>query len=151
MKYKSSLTKEIKLAILLLLLFWVINILVIINSNGIKDAIIASLLIFGFAIVFVSALVRGIYIVIENNSVKYVHMFLLKKTLEIVKINEIQKGSIKGVFKALLLIYTENGKVKHMKISLLTFKKETLKQFVSDLKKQNPQINIAQSASEFIS
>lgn len=151
MKYKSSLTKQIILTIIILFMFWVINFLVIINSNGVKDAIIFSSLMIAFAIVFVSAFVKGIYITIENNIVKYVHMFVLRKSVEIGKINKIQKSLMSGLYTSLSLVYEENGKVKDIKIATLTFKKDTLKQFISDLKKQNPQIEVDQSANEFIS
>lgn len=150
MKFKSSLTKEIKLSIFLLLLFLVINISPIINSNGIEDIIIPSLLMVVFIILYVVMLVNGNYLVIEKNSVKHVRMFALRKILEIEKINKIQKGSIGGLYKSLSLIYEENGNVKYLKIALVTFNKDTIKQFVSELIKQNPRIVVDQSASEFM-
>ncbi len=151
MKYKSSLTKPITFAIIILLLFWVVNFWVIINSNDMKDAIVFSALMFGFLIVFVSVLVKGIYVIIENNSVKYVHMFVLRKAVEIAKINKIQKSLIGGFYNSLSLIYEENGKIKDIKIITLTFRKDILKKFVSDLKIQNPGMVIDQSVNEFIS
>ncbi len=48
------------------------------------------------------------------------------------------------------LEYDENGKTKDIKIGVLSFKKDTLKQFVSDLKNQNPKIEIDQSVSESV-
>ncbi len=151
MKYKSNITKQIKLSILLLLLFWVVNFIAIINSNGYKDAIVFSSLMLGFIIVFVLAFVKGIYIVVKNNNVEYVHMFVLRKVVEISKIIKIQKGMIGGLYTSLLLVYEDGGKLKDIKIVTLTFKEDTLKQFVSDLKIQNPHISIDQSADEFIS
>jgi hypothetical protein len=151
MKYTSSLTKGIKLATLLLLLFWVVNSLVIINSNGIRDAMVFSLLMFGFVIAFILVFVSGIYITVANNNVKYVHMFLLRTVVEIGKIHKLEKSLMGGLYKSLSLIYEDNGKVKDIKISTLTFNNDTLKQFVSDLKKQNPQIDVDQSATDLIS
>lgn len=136
---------------LLLLLFWVGNILAILNSSGIKDAIVFSVLMIIFAVVFISAFVKGVYIVVENNSVKYVHMFLLKKEAEITKINKIQKTIMGGMYNSLSLIYEDNEGIKDIKISVLSFKKDVLKQLLADLKIQNPHIEIDQSVNEFIS
>ena len=147
MKYKSSLTREIKLAIILLILFWIINFFVIKNSNGIKDTVMFSLLMLCFITVFTLAFAKGIYIAIENSNVKYVSMFVLRKSVNIRKINRIQKGLMGGIYKTLLLMYEDNGKIDDMKIATLTFKKETLKQFESDLKNQNPNITIDQAVN----
>ena len=151
MKYKSSFNKEIKITILLLSLFWVVNFLAIINSNGIKDVLAFSVFMLIFAVTYISFLVKGIYIVVENNSVKYIHMFFLRREVEITKINKIQTGTMGGFYKSLSLIYEGNGEVNDIKIGTLTFKKDTLKQFVMDLTKQNPQIDLDESAMEIIS
>lgn len=148
MKYQSNATKGIKLAIILLFLFWVANFFVIINTNGIKDATVFSVIMIVFAIVFISLFLKGIYIVIEANNVKYVHMFLLRKLMPIEEIRKIQKGSMGGTYTSLSLIGEKNGDAKEIKISTVSFKKETLKQFVVDLKKQNPQIEIDKSVDK---
>jgi len=150
MKYKSSLTKSIKLTILILLLFWIVNFLAIINSNGIKDALVFSIFMLCFAIIFVSAFVKGVFLVIENNRVKYVHMFILRKIVEIGQISKIQKGLMGGLYNSLSLVYKDNEKLKDIKITTLTFSKNTLKRFISDLKNKNPKIEIDQSINEFL-
>jgi hypothetical protein len=149
MKYQSSITKAIKLTVVVLFLFWLINTLVIINTNGIKDTVVSSVLMFIFAIVFISAFVKGIYVVIENNSLKYVHMFVLRKSIPVEKIKKIQKSLMGGMYTSLSLI-SDGDNIKEIKIVTITFKKDTLKRFVSDLKRQNPQIEIDQSVNEFI-
>lgn len=151
MIYKSSCTREIKLTILFLFLFWLINTMVIINSNGIQDAIVSSVLMIIFAFVFVSAFVKGIYVVMENNYIKYVHMFLLRKTVDMGKITKIQMDLMGGLYKSISLVYLENGKEKKVKISAITFKKNILKQFISDLKNQNNNIEIDESVDKFLS
>ena len=147
MEYKSSFTTPIISAIIILFLFWLINFLVIIKSNGIGDVIAFSSLMVIFAVVFISFLVRGIYIVVENNNVKYVHMFFLRREVEIAKINKIKKSIMSGMYSSLSLLYQDNGKAKDIKISTFSFKNDTLKQFLSDLKTQNPKIEIDQSIS----
>ncbi|MFA6105427.1 MAG: hypothetical protein WC725_02390 [Patescibacteria group bacterium] len=91
MKYKSSLTNEIKITIIVLLLFWVINISVITNTNGVRDALGFSLLMFGFAVAYILALTKGAYLIIENNGVKYVHLFVIRRIVEIKKIVKYKK------------------------------------------------------------
>lgn len=151
MKYNSSFTKPIKLTILILFLFWAINTLVIINTNGIRDAVISSIFMLAFAIFFVSAFVKGIYVVVENDTVKYVHMWILRKRIEIGRISKIQKSLMGGMYSSLSLIYEDNGKPADIKIGTITFKKENLKQFILDLRRQNPKIDLDQSVNELIS
>ena len=149
MKYKASFTKGIYLAIIIIILYLVIT--VMLGSNSVSDLIQISVPVIIFGIVYILALTMGTHIVIENNSVKNYLMFLPKGTAEINTIKKIQSGSIGGIFKALILAYEENGKAKAMNISILNLKKNTLKQFVSDLRKQNPQISIDQSVNELTS
>jgi len=151
MKYKSSLTGEMKLAILFLFLFWLINTLVIISSNGIRDAVESSVLMIIFAVVFVLAFVKGIYVVMENAYIKNVHMFFLKETANIEKITKVQMGLMGGLYKSILLVYSENGREKNVKIGITTFKKDILKQLISDLKNQNNNIEIDESVNKFFS
>ena len=145
MKYKSSFTKPIIIATILLLLFWAVNFMVIVSSNGIKEATVFSVFMLIFAFAFILVFVKGIYLSLENNTVKYVHMFLIKKGIEVQKIHKIQKGSMAGLYSSLSLVYEESGQIKDMKIITIIFKQDTLKQFVSDLKTQNPKIEIDQS------
>ncbi len=148
MKYKSNVTKQIKLSILFLILFWIVNFIAITNNNGYKDALVFSLFMLAFTVVFILTFVRGIYLVIENNEVKYVHMFLLRKNVEISKISTIKKAFMGGLYTSLSLGYEDNGKEKEMKIATLSFKNNTLKQFVSDLKNQKQSINVDPLISE---
>ena len=150
MKYKSNITKEIKITISVLLLYWLFSVLISLKNNGIGDIAIMSVFILGFSVIFISAFVNGTYLVIENNSVTYVLMYVLKEKAEISKLQKIQKGSIGGVFKSLLLTYEDNGEVKDIKISLISFKKDTLKKIVSDLKMKSPHINVDESANELM-
>ncbi len=150
MKYKSHLTNGIKVGIVIILLFWVANIMAIITTVSIADAIIFSSLLLVFATFYILALVKGIYLVIENNRVKYIHMFLRKRMVEIGKINKIQKDLYWG-YPSLSLIYEEDGKLKDIKILTSTFKKDTLKQFVFDLKNQNPGIDIDKAVNDLVS
>ena len=59
-------------------------------------------------------------------------MFLWKQNVEIANIKKIQKGSMGGLYSALVVLYEENGKPKELKISTITFKKGTWAKFVSD-------------------
>jgi|SRR5581483_2038217 len=145
MKYKSGFTTPIISAIIILFLFWLINFLVILKSNGTGDVITFSLLMIAFAIVFISFLVKGIYVVVENNKVRYVHMFFLKKEIEIIKINSIKKSLVSGIYNSLSLVYEDGGEAKDIKISTFSFKNDTLKQLISDLKTRNPKIEVDQS------
>jgi len=78
-------------------------------------------------------------------------MFLRREIFEIGKIKKIQMGLMGGLYKSLLLIYSENGSEKNVKIITATFKKDTLKQFILDLKKQNYNIEIEESVDKFLS
>lgn len=151
MKYKSSFTQPVKLSIFLLLLFWAVNCLVITNSNGLHDALVFSALMLAFTTIFVLAMVKGTNIVVENNSVTYSQMSVLRTTMDIGKINKIQKDLMGGLYKSLSLVSEENGKSKNIKISTVTFKNETLKLFVADLTKQNPKIFVDSSVDELLS
>lgn len=150
MKYKSSFTKGIKLAVLILLLFWLVNTFVTINSNGIKDVIVSSTFMLVFIAIFILAFTKATYIVVKNKSIKYVRMFILRNSVEIEKINKIQKDIAGGLYTSLLLAYKDGGKLKNIKIVTLTFKNDTLRQFVSDLKNRNPQIEVDESVNELI-
>jgi hypothetical protein len=150
MKYKSNITKPIKLSILLLLLFWVVNFIAIISSNGYKDAIVFSMFMLVFMIIFISAFVKGTYIVLKDKKVEYVHMFALRKLIEISKITKIQKGMVSGFYTSLSLVYEDGGKLKDIKIITLTFKNDTLRQFVSDLKNQNSNLDVDSSVNELL-
>jgi hypothetical protein len=54
------------------------------------------------------------------------------------------------MYKSLILVYEDDGKTNYLKIIALTFKKETLKQFIFDLIKENPQIIVDQSINEIV-
>lgn len=149
MRYKSSLTKEVKLSILIIFFFWVFNIWFSSGSNSIGSIIEISLLILIFTTVFIYALIGATYVLIEDNKVKYIHMFLRRGAPEIRMINGIRIGLIGGVYKSLLLVYSENEIEKEMKIGITTFKKNTLKQLILDLKSQNNNIEIDKSVDEF--
>src|SRR3989338_6675057 len=119
MKYKASFTKGINTAIAIIVLYLVITILL--GSNSVSDLILISVPVIIFGIVYIAALTKGTYVVIENNSIKNYLMFLPKGTVEIRTINKIQSGSIGGIYKALTLAYNENGKAKTINISTLNF------------------------------
>lgn len=143
MKYQASFTKGINTAIAIIVLYLVIVILL--GSKSVSDLILISVPVILFGIIYIAALTKGTYVVIENGGVKNYLMFLPKGTAEINTIKKIQNGSLGGIYKALVLAYEENGKLKAINISTLNFKKDTLKRFVSDLKNQNPKIDIDQS------
>lgn len=146
-KYSSSITGEVKFFIVSFLSFWMFMTLVSIDSNGIGSTVSLSIFLFVFVTVLSYALVKYTYLTVDNNKVKYVHTFVQREELEINQIKKIQKGIIGGLFKFLLLTYEIHGKTKQMKISPLTFKKETLKQFILELKRKNPQIDLDQSVN----
>jgi hypothetical protein len=150
MKYKSSFTNEIKIAVMVLVSYWLVNTWVASSNNNLSDTISLSVAILLLALAFLMALTKFTYLVIEDSQVKYVPMFFQRGRLEISKVQTIQKGVIGGLFKFLFLTYEDSGKVKRMKVSPITFKKDTLKQFVSDLKTKNPQVVIDSSTNELI-
>lgn len=151
MKYKSNLTKPIKMMFPFFFLFWVGNFFAILNSNGIQDTIGFSVFMCIFIFLYTFFLIRGIYIIVEDNNVRYVHMFTMRKTVEIGKIKKIKKGKFWGYYSALSLVCEDGGSTKEVNIGVLTFKKSTLKQFVSDLKAKNSNIVVDKSVNELVS
>ncbi len=135
MKYKSSMTGEVWSAIIILLIYLLVNTWTSLESNGARYTVFFSACIFLVAVIIIFSLVRGTYLVVENGMVKYVHTFLQREKLEIANVSTIQKGIIGGIFSFMFLTYEDRGKIRHMRISPLTFKKTTLKQFVSEIKK----------------
>jgi len=140
MKYKASFTKGINSAIVIIVLYLVIVILL--GGNSVSDLIMISVPVIIFGVVYIAALTKGTYVVIENNRIKNYLMFIRKGTADIKTIKRIQRGSIGGMYKALVLAYNDSGKTKTISISILNFKRDTLRQLIFDLRKQNPNIGL---------
>ncbi|MEK7113316.1 MAG: hypothetical protein AAB873_00645 [Patescibacteria group bacterium] len=147
-EYQSSLTGEVKFATGFFVFYWLFTTLISIENNGIRSSLGVSIFVLIFAILFVYALIKFTYLIIDDGKIKYVHMFLQRNELDINIITKIQMGTVGGVFKFLFLTYEINGKTKHLKISPITFKKETIQSFILYLKNLNQKMDIDKSAED---
>lgn len=144
-RFISSITGEVKFFVAFLMFFWGFMTLVSLDSNGLKSTINMSAVILLSVLVVAYALVRYTYLTIDEQKVKYVHTLVQRSEVDISQIKKIQRGTVAGVFKFLLLTYNVDGRVRHVKISPLTFTKEVLDQFISEIKRRNPSVDVDKS------
>lgn len=149
-KFKPSLTAETKFIVGFLLFFWIIGTLISFDNNSLRETINISLLTFIFCFAFGYGWFRQTYLVISNDEIKYVSFFFQRKTAKISEIKTITTSTVAEFMKFLCISYYRNGKEKLLQISPVGFSKQTLNDFVSELRRINPNVEIHKSAEELL-
>lgn len=146
-KFTSNITGEVIVFIVVLLIYWFINTIVSMDSNPANITITFSVSIIIVTSIFFYAFIKHTYLLIDGNSIKYVHTFIHRKQIQIPQIETIQTGVVAGFLKFLMLTYNLRGEKRRLLISPQTFRKEKLKEFIFELKKINPKIQIHESVN----
>lgn len=148
--FKASLNKKLAYAVGFLLLLWALIALFRIDDVGIGNSVKAMLIIMVWALVFTYGLVKQTYLAIDNDKVKFVSYFFSRKTANILDIKIVTTSVIAGFIEGLCIIHYPNGREKLLQISPAGFSKQTLNDFVEELRKINPRIEIHKSAEELL-
>lgn len=149
-EFQPSLTGETKFGIGAWLAVWLFMTLIGINTRGIHEIFGVSIIFLAFIFLYIYLWLKQTYVVISDNKVKYVSFFIQRKTADISDIKMITTSDIAGFIKGLCIIYYPNGKEKLLQISPIGFSKQTLNEFVSELTKINPKIEVHKSTEELL-
>lgn len=148
--FESSVTGEMKFLIGFLVFVWIFGTLVSLDNNGFREAINISILTLLFCVAFGYGWIKQTYLVIDDNKIKFVNFLIDRKTANIPDIKIVTTSMVAGFIKFLCIIHYPNGREKLLQISPVSFSKQALNEFVSELKKINPQIEIHKSTEEFL-
>lgn len=149
-KFKGSLRKDMALGIGFVLLMWVLLAFLRIDDIGIRESFEVIIFILIGTLIFVYGLVKQTYLVVEDSQLKFVSFFIERKTANISDIKIVTTSVVAGFMKFLCVIHYQNGREKLLQISPFSFSQKTLKEFVAELKKINPQIEIHETAKKLI-
>ena len=148
--FKPSLTSDVKLGIGFFVFFWIFGTYISYDNNELRETINISLLTLLFCSTFVYLWLKQTYLVISGDKLKFVNFFVERKTANISDVKMITISIVAGFMKFLCIIHFRNGKEKLLQISPVNFSKKDLNEFIEDLKKINPQIEIHESAKKLI-